>query len=738
MKRTFILVLLAIIFCQKSFAQNDLKKDTLKVNQYILEGKKYVQSNTDSAKLFFYKGLKIAKRSNFTKGIAEIYLNLGYLNYETNKLDSSVYFYKKSLLLYESIENKIGIAKVYNNWANTAYSQGNSFQAIDLYNKSLEIRKKLNDNNGVAECYNNMGIISEEQANYTKALEFYQKSLVLREKTENKQGQSDCFTNIGSIHYVLNDYNKALYYFEKALAIDMEMENTNSLLSTYINIGLVHNSKNDLEKSISYFEKALNLSKQINNKIYLAFSLHNMGIAYESKDSLAKALEYYQQALANFETLDMQYEIATSYGNMANVYFKQNKYELVHQNATKALLISSQIDAKDNIQLAYKILYDNYKQLGNYKEALDSYQKYRELNDSIYNIENAKKITQMEMQYDFDKEKQKTELEHAVKIERQRYVTYSFIFGFIFMLLFSIVVFRNYRQKRRDNILLEKQKSEILEKNVQITTHLDLITNQQKQITDSINYAQRIQESLLPSIDILKKYYPECFVLFRPCHVVSGDYYWFKQINNYIVTVAADCTGHGVPGAFMSVLGISLLNEIIDEQNVNQPNEILNELRKRVKNSLQQTGKIGEQQDGMDIAICVLDIETNKLYYSGAYNSLYLIRKTEANVPKLIEFKADRMPIGIHPKDYKEFAKNEIQLQTNDTIYIFSDGYTSQFGGIQNENYKTKRFKENLLAINDKNLSEQHHILSQNLDQWQSDEPQTDDIVIIGLKINKH
>jgi len=312
-----------------------------------------------------------------------------------------------------------------------------------------------------------------------------------------------------------------------------------------------------------------------------------------------------------------------------------------------------------------------------------------------------------------------------------------FIFGFILMLFFSIIIFKNYSQKRKDNILLKKQKEEILEKNVQITNQLGLITKQQTQITDSINYAQRIQESLLPSIEIVKNYYPECFVLFRPCHIVSGDFYWFKQINNYIVTVAADCTGHGVPGAFMSVLGISLLEDIIDEGNVNRPNIILNELRKRVKNSLQQTGKQGEQQDGMDLAICVIDIETNKLYYSGAYNSLYLLRKADGNNTKLIEFKADRMPIGIHPKDSREFTPNEVQLQENDVIYIFSDGYTSQFGGEKNENYKTKRFKENLIAISDKNLSEQYTILSQNLDNWKGNEPQTDDIVVIGLKIDK-
>jgi len=193
---------------------------------------------------------------------------------------------------------------------------------------------------------------------------------------------------------------------------------------------------------------------------------------------------------------------------------------------------------------------------------------------------------------------------------------------------------------------------------------------------------------------------------------------------------AADCTGHGVPGAFMSVLGVSLLSEIVGKRDVNPPNMILNELRKRIKKSLHQTGERGEQQDGMDIAFCMIDLETKQVQFSGAYNPLYLFRNNE-----LIEYKADRMPIGVHPKDNIEFTNHEIQLQNDDTIYLFSDGYVSQFGGEKDEKFKTKRFSELISLIANKPMNEQHDILNHTIDSWRGNRHQTDDICVIGIKL---
>jgi serine phosphatase RsbU (regulator of sigma subunit)/O-acetyl-ADP-ribose deacetylase (regulator of RNase III) len=278
---------------------------------------------------------------------------------------------------------------------------------------------------------------------------------------------------------------------------------------------------------------------------------------------------------------------------------------------------------------------------------------------------------------------------------------------------------------------LEKAKNKIeLQKN-EITIQNELLHEQKQNITDSIQYASRIQYAELPPVEIIDQNFSDNFILYKPCQIVSGDFYWFKQIKNFIYIVAADCTGHGVPGAFMSMLGVSLLNEIVSKQDLNPPNQILNELRNQIKKSLHQTGKSGEQQDGMDIAFCIINKETNLMQFSGAFNPLYLVRNNE-----LLEYKADRMPIGIHANDMNSFTNNIIPLKNGDTIYIFSDGYIDQFGGMKEERFKSKRFKELILSINAVPMKEQLKELNKTFDNWRCDNPQTDDVLVIGIRIS--
>jgi len=266
------------------------------------------------------------------------------------------------------------------------------------------------------------------------------------------------------------------------------------------------------------------------------------------------------------------------------------------------------------------------------------------------------------------------------------------------------------------------------------------IENQQKKIMDSIFYARTIQEAMLPSREIISNKFAEHFVMFKPRDIVSGDFYWFKQINNLIYVIAADCTGHGVPGAFMSMLGISQLNEIINNTEIKQPNEILNELRVRIKKLLHQDQQKRKKLDGMDLALCVIDTATQTLNYSGAYSPLYLYRKNESNnTYELLETKADKMPIGVHPNEHKYFTNHEISIQKSDTIYIFSDGYVSQFNNnsVNSTKFKTWRLKELLANIQEKNMNEQLNILEQTFESWKGEQAQIDDLLIIGIRINE-
>ncbi|MDF1550146.1 MAG: SpoIIE family protein phosphatase [Bacteroidales bacterium] len=301
------------------------------------------------------------------------------------------------------------------------------------------------------------------------------------------------------------------------------------------------------------------------------------------------------------------------------------------------------------------------------------------------------------------------------------------------------IVYRKLAEDRVNESLeeIKNQKAEIEEKNEElkqqneeITTQRDMLSEHNKAINESILYAKRIQTAVLPQQSYVDEILPENFILFKPRDVVSGDFYWVKQINNYIVIAAADCTGHGVPGAIMSMLGMSFINEIVQKREITQTNYALNELRKHIKHALRQTGKKGEADDGMDMALCALDLKTKKLQYAGAYNPLYLIQDGE-----LIEIKADRMPIGFYPNEKPSFTNHEIQLKDGDIFYLFSDGYIDQFGGKHGFKFKTVNFQKLLLKNHQKPMIIQKELLEQELSTWMKGYDQTDDILVMGVRV---
>ena len=290
-------------------------------------------------------------------------------------------------------------------------------------------------------------------------------------------------------------------------------------------------------------------------------------------------------------------------------------------------------------------------------------------------------------------------------------------------------IFEKNEELNQQKEEIQAQADNLLEANEAISLQKSIIEKKHDQITDSINYASRIQTAVLPSDKFINEILPEHFVLFKPRDIVSGDFYWLHQEDKNIMVAVADCTGHGVPGAFMSMLGISFLNEIVSKLKIAKANLVLNELRNLIKTTLSQTGDDNESKDGMDIALCVIDTETNSLQYAGAYNPLYIIRNKE-----LIEIKASRNPIGIYLKE-KPFENNELQLQKKDMLYMFSDGFVDQFGGEKSTKFKSKKFKDLLLSISDKQLIKQKQILNNAFEEWRGNIEQVDDVLVMGIRI---
>lgn len=308
---------------------------------------------------------------------------------------------------------------------------------------------------------------------------------------------------------------------------------------------------------------------------------------------------------------------------------------------------------------------------------------------------------------------------------------------------------------RHKNELLEEQKEEVeaqrdeieAQRN-QLSIQRDLVVSQKKEITDSINYAQRIQSAILPQHNYLQKVMPEYFIFFKPKDIVSGDFYWIKEINGQLIIVGADCTGHGVPGGFMSMLGITLLNDLAGQGSLDRPGEILGQLRLKVKEMLAQEGKSQEQKDGMDMALFIIDRDQGKLQFAGANNPLYLIRRKElikgeelesfasqeTQDFQLFELKGDKQPIGIHWEE-KDFTDHTFGLQKHDTVYVFSDGMVDQYGGPDRKKYKALNFKKLLLSMQEEPMGKQKQLIENTFESWRNNFEQIDDVCVIGVRM---
>ncbi len=484
---------------------------------------------------------------------------------------------------------------------------------------------------------------------------------------------------------------------------------------------------------------------------------------------------------ADWETLykqtDVQLQKEKEIVEAQNVEIENQKKEIEKQKKE----IAEQVEkiAKQREEIAIQIkqiekqkteLYGLLKQVGVQQKVLKA--KIEELNikeeeliTKNKEIEEKSKILESqqssiaEQEAKIDKQK-KVLNEQLAKIEMQQLILYLFIFIILLISIMGYFIYKAYKVKKEANRLLKQKNFEIMEQNEEIRQQKEEITaqrdeieaqkdeiiiqrnsaihqrdeisHQKQEIMDSILYARRIQTAVLPPTKFISEILPQNFFIYnKPRDIVSGDYYWLAQKDNKTIIAAADCTGHGVPGAFMSLLGVSFLKEIVDKISEVKANNILDRLRESVINALNQAGgeNEGQTKDGMDMALCILDISTLELQFSGANNPLYIIRNGE-----VIETKADKMPIGVY--DYKQpFTNNIIHLEKNDSFYIFSDGYADQFGGPKGKKFMYKKLKELLISIQDKPMQEQQIILDKTIEDWRGDLFQVDDQLVIGVKI---
>jgi serine phosphatase RsbU (regulator of sigma subunit) len=569
------------------------------------------------------------------------------------------------------------------------------------------------------------------------ALKYYNKALIYFQKIGNDKGIGKVYQSFSLVKRTNGDLEGAIADNKKALEIYEKINWTLGLVNINNNISNLYIDLKKTDLALIHSRKAFALSLALNDSIKYFNMMMQLGVRFNDAAKYDSSLIYLKGPLSFFERNGFNNYLLILNSNLANVYWKLNKNTTQTKHYLyKSLEYSNLAGTIDNIKHIYRDLAMCYI----FEKKTDSAEVYffktLAINDSI-NFQKGLEVTkELETKYETEKKElqitnQTFEIESQEKQNQQK--SLIILFGTLALLgtgFFAVMAFINFRKAKKANLIIENQKMEVELKNEEITHQKDLVDEKQKEIIDSINYAKRIQQAVLTGEDVWNKISKEYFILFKPKDIVSGDFYWaYNTPNNRSIFCLADCTGHGVPGGFMSMLGNSFLNEIVVENKIFKADHILNKLRSKIIHALEQKGGT-QQKDGMDMSLCVWNKLDNTLEFAGANNPLWLLRGKE-----LQEYKADKMPIGLYLETETPFSSVTIQLQVGDIIYLSTDGYADQFGGPKGKKLKYKPLIESLIKNSALPMAEQKNILDSTFNDWMHKHDQVDDVSLIGVKV---
>ena len=608
-------------------------------------------------------------------------------------------------------------------------NDGNYPLALRVANQAQALAEKLAFKRGLFKSLLNTGEIYLYRGEYTDAQKYCLLSLKLAEEINDKKKEAQVYNELGLFYSTQGKNEEAKKQYDICLKIRTDLNDKKGIASCYTNLGTIFSDEGDNLKALFYYGKSLQIAEEIGYKDEMAIAYNNIGSVYNEEKEYQKALDYFLKSLSIHEALGNIDNIASCNINIADVYRLQNKYALADQYLKKGIQLSEQIGSKEYTVEGYKIFYKLDSSKGDYKSVFEKYKKFILYRDSLNNADITKKTTEAQMNYDFEKkeaavkaEQEKKDAIAETESRRQRLILWLITIVGFGVTIVAFLIFRSLQQNKKATAIIEGQKEEVEHKS-------QLLSEKNREISDSINYAKRIQSSILPPLEEIYRALPNSFVLFKSKDIVSGDFYWFANKENKILLAAADCTGHGVPGAFMSMLNSEKLNEVVEK--TVDVSEILQLVNTGLKKALRQSNDENSTRDGMDIALCSFNRELTHLDYAAANRPLWIIRNGKTEIE---EIKATKAAIGGYTDDGQVFIKHRVDLQKGDTIYIFTDGYADQFGGT-NKKLMTKKFKEILLEIKDKPMPEQRNFLDDFIESWKNGMEQTDDILVIGIKV---
>jgi serine phosphatase RsbU (regulator of sigma subunit) len=603
------------------------------------------------------------------------------------------------------------------NLGNAYFDRGQLDSAISNFSFGLLKSKQAGNNKYVCTFLIKLGTMNREKGIYNVSSQLFYEALDIAEKNDFKLLKANCYNGIAIISALQKDYSKAIDSYNKSLAIFQKSNNLSGIGSVYNNLGLVYLDQKNNTIALKFFFKALNINRNISNDFGIAASCENIGLIYNDMGNYKLALVYFSKALNLWYSHQDDNSISINLGYIGNSLNLQKQFGSAIDTLKRGLNFASIANSQASKRENSFYLSQAYEGLKDYKNSLFYYKLANELTDSIQNNEKTKQITEIQLSYGFNQLKMQDSIKHQleVQVKENQLSTeknYKYMISSVLLIIVALLffVYKNYNEKNKANIIITEQKN--------------IVESKQKEILDSISYARKIQTALLANKEFMNKNMKDNFVFYKPKDIVSGDFYWATQHQNFFYIAVCDSTGHGVPGAFMSLLNIGFLNEAIKEKNIERPNEILNHVRKRLIESIGTNG-----QDGMDAILVCFDKINKTITYAAANNQPILVRGNE-----LILLPKDKMPVG-KGENTKSFTLHTIDLQEKDTLYLYTDGYADQFGGEKGKKFKSKKLQDLLVSIANQPMEIQKQKLNDSFDNWKGNLEQVDDVCMLGIRV---
>jgi serine phosphatase RsbU (regulator of sigma subunit) len=601
------------------------------------------------------------------------------------------------------------------------YQNKETGKCLFYFEKALESAKKSRKRKLVARALMNLGGVYNGTGEYPRALKYFTQALEVFEILGDKSKISNTLNSIGNNYLGQGNREMAEKYYRQSMKFAKEANDEGMIaIASYGLAGMLFEKKKYTE-SVKAFDDAAVLFKKLNREFEYAAVRVTQASIFITIGNLPQAEKTIDEGILYMKKTGDKYGTSQALKQLAKIQTEKKNYTLANNTLLQALLLCRQIGARANIKEFYQLLANNYALLADKNSAYVYMEKYALLNDSLFNEENAKQTAEMQEKYQSAKKekalvKQQAELKHERDLARHRNTQNKiYLVGLIAMFILSAVALRAYQNSKKARREIAMQKTIIEEKN--------------KDITDSIRYAHQIQQSLLPLLDNVRSQVGDLFVYYEPKDIVSGDFYWAGQKNNKLFVAAADCTGHGVPGAFMSMLGFHALDNALKNENVNAPADLLYHLHLTIVETFRKKDRSQSVQDGMDVSIVSFDRQHNLLEFAAANNRVYIAGKNG-----LTEIKGDLFSIG-NVNESRKLVNKQHTVYPGDTVYIFSDGFASQFGGERGKKMKYSRMKEILLKYVHLGMAEQQQHIHREMEIWRGPLEQIDDILVMGIRI---